>query len=104
MTKFIKGVLVLSSLAACLTYGLRGERLAGRSADAQEISPLSRWQSREYTGVGYVGSKVCAQCHTAEAESQPATPMAHALEPATGCAVLARIRQLTSPMPHTFIV
>jgi hypothetical protein len=95
VTKFIKGVLILSSLAACLTYGLRGERLAGGSADAQEISPLSRWQSREYTGIGYVGSKVCAQCHTAEAEAQPATPMAHALEPATGCAVLARRRQLT---------
>jgi hypothetical protein len=74
------------------------------SASAQGESPLSRWKSRDYTGRRYVGSKVCAECHTSEARTQFATPMAHALTPASDCALLASGRRLAfadGPFTHT---
>jgi hypothetical protein len=95
MTDRIKRIIVLASLVACVVLCLGGRRLPTAPASAQGDAPLARWQAREYAGVRYVGSKVCAQCHTTEAEEQLATPMAHALEPAADCAILAGQRQLT---------
>ncbi len=40
------------------------------------------------SGGHYVGSKVCATCHTAEAAIQPGTPMAQTLSPIAQCQVL----------------
>jgi hypothetical protein len=90
----LKRTLVLASIVACAVLCLGGRRSTTAPASAQDSSPLFRWQAREYPGVRYVGSRVCAQCHTAEAQTQFVTPMAHALEPATDCGILAERRQL----------
>lgn len=86
---------MLAALAASVWIRLGHARPSVYTAPAQSSSPLSRWQSREYGGVRYVGSAVCARCHKAEAASQPSTPMTHALEPAADCGVLARAGRLT---------
>jgi hypothetical protein len=95
MTDWIKRIIILVSLAACAMLCIGGRRLQSDLAPAQGSSPLSKWQAREYPGVRYVGSKVCAQCHKPEAEEQLNTPMAHALESAADCGVLAEHRQLS---------
>lgn len=87
--------LVLTALAVSAVLCFGGIRLYTSPALAQSISPLSLRQSRDYPGVRYVGSEVCARCHKAEAESRLATPMAHALEPAAACGILAQGRRLT---------
>lgn len=62
---------------------------------AQGDSPLAKWKAHDYAGVRYVGSKVCAECHAQEARAQLATPMAHALEPASDCGMLEAGRRFT---------
>jgi hypothetical protein len=91
----IKVTLVLAVLAASAVLCLGRIGLHTAPALAQSSSQLSTWQSRDYGGVRYVGSGACARCHKAEAETQFATPMAHALEPAAGCGLLARVGRLT---------
>ncbi|MDT7806746.1 MAG: hypothetical protein QOJ70_559 [Acidobacteriota bacterium] len=95
MADTLKRIIFLTSLLACAVLCLGGRRLPTAPASAQSESPFARWQAREYPGVRYVGSKVCAQCHTAEAKEQLDTPMAHALESAANCAILNSHRPLT---------
>jgi hypothetical protein len=94
MIERVKRIFVAVALVVCAAYYLGGARSPSAPAAAQERSPLSRWQSREYPGVRYVGGEVCAQCHQAEADTYKATPMAHALAPATDCRILASGRRL----------
>ena len=75
-------------LSACAVLCLAGHHFAGVQTRAQVGSALSRWRSREYAGVRYVGDRACASCHTVEAAKQFDTPMAHALKTAAGCDVL----------------
>ncbi|HEY3037757.1 MAG TPA: multiheme c-type cytochrome [Pyrinomonadaceae bacterium] len=50
---------------------------------------LSRWRpTRELAGVRYVGSSVCAQCHTGQAAKRWPNLMGRALEPTANCEVL----------------
>ena len=95
MMAAVKTAIFLAALAASASLCLGPTLLPAAPASAQDSSPLSRWQSREYGGVRYVGGVVCARCHKAESETQTATPMAHALEPASDCGVLAQSRRLT---------
>jgi hypothetical protein len=94
MVNRLKASLALITLAAGVLLSLGDVRLSTMPASAQDRSPLSRWKSRDYAGLRYVGSKVCAECHEHEARTQLATPMAHALEPASGCGLLASGRRL----------
>lgn len=93
MVKRIKVGFILVALAACVTLALAAHSSSVPPV-AQGGSPLSRWKARDYAGLRYVGSKVCAECHTYEARTQLATPMAHALEFAAGCGLLASGRRL----------
>jgi hypothetical protein len=59
-------------------------------------SPLSNWKPfQRVAGVRYVGSQVCARCHPAQASSQGATPMAHAMEAISDCEVLRANPKMT---------
>lgn len=91
----IKITLVLAALVVYAVLCLGRVRTHTATALIQDDSQLSTWQSRDYGGVRYVGSEVCARCHKTEAETQLATPMAHALEPAADCGLLARAGRLT---------
>jgi hypothetical protein len=91
----VKVTLVLVALAVAAVLCLGRIRTYSAPASTQGGSQLSRRQSRDYGGVSYVGSGVCARCHKAEAEAQLNTPMAHALEPAAACGILAQGRRLT---------
>jgi hypothetical protein len=93
MTDRLKAGLILVACAVGVTLSLAA-RLSTAPALAQGESPFSRWKSRDYAGLRYVGSKVCAECHEHEARAQLATPMAHALEPAPDCGLLASGRRL----------
>ena len=59
-------------------------------------TPLSNWRpGRDPGGVGYVGSKTCAGCHTQEAATYAASPMANASAPAADCEILKSRTPLT---------
>ncbi len=77
---FLLGALV--AVVSLLTSRGMGQTRANNS--------LSNWRPGQDTdGIRYVGSKKCAQCHAAEAATQPATPMAHALALAADCRILS---------------
>src|SRR5690349_6047240 len=52
--------------------------LASASETATQRKPFSPTQAPP--GAQYVGAKTCAQCHEAQAATQPETPMGRALE------------------------
>jgi hypothetical protein len=65
-------------------------------SSAQGNVPLSKWRpTRELPGVGYIGARACAQCHTNRAEHFFTTPMAHALESVSDCDILIKRPRLT---------
>ncbi len=54
------------------------------------------WQpTRAVKGGHYVETKTCVKCHTAEASTQPTSPMAVALERAEDCQILRSLSHLT---------
>ncbi|HEX5481462.1 MAG TPA: multiheme c-type cytochrome [Terriglobia bacterium] len=58
--------------------------------------PRTNWQpTRATPGAKYVGNKLCASCHPAEAATQGLTPMARALERIPQCSILLRHPSLT---------
>lgn len=96
MTRRIKKALVLVTFTlwtiVCVGSSIFGD---GQKA-APENTPLSNWRpSRDPSGIHYVGSSKCAECHKDKALTQPATPMAHALEPVADCQVLSAHPRLT---------
>ncbi len=71
-----RALLVLTAFLALLPADL----IAGQSWIPDNF-PLLDWQPTIAPfAARYVGNAACAQCHTAEAASYSATPMAHALE------------------------
>jgi hypothetical protein len=65
-------------------------------SSAQGNVSLSKWRPRrELPGVGYIGARACAQCHTNRAEHFFTTPMAHALESVSDCDILIKRTRLT---------
>jgi Cytochrome c554 and c-prime len=74
---------------ACLALGAAGP-LRTQSPSALD------WRPNKPPGdVHYVGARVCAQCHSARAESQAQTPMARALIAPAHCDTFATQRELT---------
>jgi hypothetical protein len=56
---------------------------------------LMKWRpGNDYSGIRYVGSTVCAQCHANKVASQSLTPMAKALSTGAECQILLTYPQL----------
>jgi hypothetical protein len=92
--KIKKTTTVIALLVCALIYWSAPPVLHGQS-QGQRSTPLSRWRpAREFPGVGYVGSSVCAQCHQDEAKNFFATPMAHASAKVSDCDILIRRTRL----------
>jgi len=92
----IKKTLVLLAIAlfAVLVAG------SPRPTPGQEENPLARWRpASDYSNVRYVGSALCAKCHSEEA-SQLDTPMAHALAAVGDCNILSSNPRLTFRLGH----
>ena len=94
-------VLLAASVAALCAFGPALTR--GRTQGRAE-TPSSNWRpGRDAGGVGYVGSKTCAGCHTHEAETYAAAPMANASATAADCEILKRLAPLTfREGPYTY--
>src|SRR5437868_3150852 len=93
-----KKILMLVAFGCSAVLCLLSPRSPRSQAQAQADTPLSKlsqWQSRDYAGVQYVGSRACALCHAGKAATQATTPMAHALEPADDVKVLRRNPRLS---------
>ena len=77
----IKLLLVLSLLLSCALARAGGPAFVSGRGQTRGADSLSRWRpTRDYSGVGYVGAGVCAECHAREARAQAQTPMGHASE------------------------
>jgi len=89
MADRIKIVIALSMLATCALLNFGSARPHYGAVQAQAGDSLSKWRpTLASSGARYVGSAVCARCHTAEAK-QLDTPMAHALRAAADCNILS---------------
>ena len=85
VTKWIKTSVVLAIVALGAAVGLAGE-------DAR----LSNWRpGGDTSGVRYIGSNACAECHAQQAESYFATPMARAAALASDSELLVKNPRLT---------
>jgi Cytochrome c554 and c-prime len=95
MTQAGKKSLALASLAFWAVIPLGSSSLTTGQIQSQR-NPLSEWRPTDDSpGIRYVGTRVCAQCHKQKAATQLATPMAHALEPASECEVLSQRLRMT---------
>jgi Cytochrome c554 and c-prime len=93
MAHSIKKTLVLCMLMICAVICSWGPHGQGQM---QQNDPLTKWRpTRDYSGIGYVGSSVCAKCHASKARTQLATPMARALETTADCQILITRPRLT---------
>ncbi|HTG16363.1 MAG TPA: multiheme c-type cytochrome [Blastocatellia bacterium] len=93
MTNRIKKALVLVTFT---TICVGGSSFGGGQGAAQDNDPLSNWRpSHDPSGIRYVGSSKCSECHKGKGSTQPGTPMAHALEPIADCQVLTAHPRLT---------
>ena len=81
MADRIKKTLLLIAVVSGAALSLWSSRALRVQAQLPDDSSLAKWRpTHELPGIGYVGSRVCAQCHILKARTQLATPMAHALE------------------------
>jgi hypothetical protein len=96
MADTLKKIIALVALVICALIGFGNSPFPSIQGQMQGNTPLSKWRpTQDYSGVGYVGSRVCAQCHAKEAATQLATPMAHALERPADCQILSAYPRLT---------
>lgn len=95
MVDRIERTLALVTSVLCAAIGFwSAPSLLGQN-QMPESSALSEWRPHGSSNISYVGSGACAQCHTAESATQPATPMAKALTPAADCQILSSYPRLT---------
>ncbi|HYP28660.1 MAG TPA: multiheme c-type cytochrome [Blastocatellia bacterium] len=95
MADRIKKAVILSVLAVCAAISLGSARSQSGQGQQQANNLFSRWRpTQDYSGIGYVGSQVCARCHSAQA-GQLDTPMAHAMRAAADCNILSMNARLT---------
>ena len=95
MTDTAKKSLMLGSLALWAVIRLGSLSLTSGQVQTQG-NPFSDWRpTDDPAGIRYVGPRACAQCHSHEASTQLATPMAHALEPTSECQVLRERPRMT---------
>jgi hypothetical protein len=78
-------LVAIAASAVCFCWS--GPSARGQKQN-RENAALSKWRSHDYSGNAFVGHKACAQCHTAEARTQPNNAMAQALSLADDCRVL----------------
>jgi len=92
--RVLRRALVALALGAC----------AAAAAPADD--PFGRWRPGvDMPGVRYVGSTECATCHSAQAATQGATPMARAAAtPATSSVLRARPKLTFKEGPFTYEV
>src|SRR5688500_19827745 len=96
MADTLKKIIALVALVICALSCFGNSPFPSIQGQMQGNTPLSRWRpTQDYSGIGYVGSRVCAQCHAKEAATQLATPMAHALERPADCQILSAHPRLT---------
>jgi Cytochrome c554 and c-prime len=96
MTRRIKKALVVVTFTIGTIIWVGSSIFGGGQKAAPDNTPLSDWRpSRDPSGIHYLGSSKCAECHKDKALTQLGTPMAHALEPAADCQVLTAHPQLT---------
>jgi hypothetical protein len=98
----IKKAVVIALLVACAAAA--GAHSPGAQGQMRESNPLSKWKpASDYSGLRYLGSGVCAQCHAKQAATQPATHMAHALSTGADCQILsARPEMAFRNGPYTY--
>jgi hypothetical protein len=97
-----KLVLLVAAVFAVLCIG--APPLARGRVQGRVNNPLFNWRpGRDPVGVGYVGSKTCAECHRQEAATYASAPMANASAPAADCEILKRQTPLTfREGPYTY--
>lgn len=71
------------------------QAIPDRSGSEADFPPPN-WRPNQgsFSVTDYVGPKVCAKCHAAEAKSELGTSMGHAAEAASDCRILHQHRQL----------
>ena len=95
MTDAGKRKLAILSLALLAVIRPGGSSPTSGQIQTQR-NPLSDWRPMDDSpGIRYVGTRACAQCHKRQAATQPATPMAHALEATSECEVLGERQRMT---------
>lgn len=92
----------LLSIGALLTAGWI--YIPNIESQIRENNPLAKWKpGKDYSGLRYLGSSVCAQCHPTKVTSQSLTPMAHALTLGADCQILITHPQLEfQQAPYTY--
>jgi Cytochrome c554 and c-prime len=80
----LEGLLTLLGIVGSLPCG----------AGQEQVQPPFPLPTQAPPGAHYVGPATCARCHPTEAETQPLTPMAHALESVANCTILRSHPQL----------
>ena len=92
--------LTLGSLVAAVSM-ITSPQVVGGQEQGQPF-PLP---TQAPPGAHYVGPATCARCHPSEAETQPLTPMAHALESVTDCTILRSHPRLAFRSgPYSYLV
>src|SRR5438309_10048221 len=85
MAQRVKKTLLLTSLVV-FTLGLW---LLPSSRGQNQRDAFSKWRpTHELTGIRYVGSSACAQCHIQQTAKRLANSMSRALEPVERCEIL----------------
>ena len=91
-----KRTLITSFLIICGVFILAALHLPSTQGQMQKSSPLSKWKpASDFSGLRYLGSNVCAQCHATKVATQSATPMAHALTTSSDCQILTTRPELS---------
>lgn len=86
---FIKKISLVGFLALCVGFSTRGLNFPQAQTLVQGDQSLKKWRpGNDYSGISFVGSSVCAQCHADKAASQSLTPMAKALSTGGECQIL----------------
>src|ERR1044071_9035466 len=96
MADSLKKTSIVSILTICAVITLAGLHLPSSQGQKPETNPFSKWKpANDYSGLRYLGSRVCAQCHATKVATQSVTPMAHALATSADCQILSSHPKLT---------
>lgn len=104
MKKRIKKISVTFFLGFCAVLTAGWGHSPYTQSQRYEKNPLAKWKpGKDFSGIRYLGSGVCAQCHRTKVASQSLTPMAHALTPCADCQILITHPQLEFQQgPYTY--
>ncbi|MFB3922271.1 MAG: multiheme c-type cytochrome [Terriglobia bacterium] len=75
---------VVRVVAALMALAMGSSRGVGQQATEDRVKGPGWWPTKSVPSrADFIGPAACAECHPAQAETQPATPMAHASAPGT---------------------